>query len=36
MDAELALLIFAVLMATGATVVIVATLKHERDHKDDD
>lgn len=31
MDAELALLIFAVLMATGTTVVIVHTELHDRD-----
>ena len=31
MSAELVLLILAVAMATGATVVIVATLKHDRD-----
>ena len=30
MDAELALLILAVLMATGATVVIVHTVRHDR------
>lgn len=31
MDAELALLIFAVLMATAAAVVIVHTELHDRD-----